>query len=302
MHHLRNSIRNRLLNGVSYNHFHSGLRDTIGSRARTLAVFAYGKREHRSRTAKLRRLKQARGTASGPLLILGAGGSVSTIDHQWISYFRANGGRLMFSNGAAALPSEWVSCDDYLVLADPAYLADAGEDLSLSDDVKIDRQFLSRFAGTVFFPAAKEQPVSLSSNDVMFFNFDGLEGLGSGVDPTRPRRYSGVTILSAIAIGLYLGHEPILVCGVDQDYVRFLQLDGLNQVHVSGAHFYDEPPKPWNAPGKDMADILYDTARILRDMRLFLGQPVVNLGGEISFVDVFPRACPWYPPTCASEG
>jgi len=208
----------------------------------------------------------------------------------------------MLSNGAAALPPEWISQEDYLVLADPAYFGDVSDGGLASEDVSRDRLLLSQFPGRVFMPAAKERPGTLSSEQVIHFNFEGLEGFGSGIDPTRPRRYSGVTVLAAISVALYLGHAPVLLCGVDHDYLRFMHLDGLNRVHVMGAHFYEEPGKQWDAPGKDMADILYDTARILRDMRLFLGQPVVNLGGETSFVDLFPRACPWYPPTCASEG
>lgn len=200
----------------------------------------------------------------------------------------------MGSNGFASVENALGASADYLVLADPAYFdsADPGEE---SAAVVRDRAMARTFEGTLFVPAAKEAPPESGSRTTIYFEFDGLEGFGWRADPTRPRGFSGVTILSAISIGLYLGYGPIYICGIDYDYFRTFQMDGLNRIVVGRSHHFEESESYWNAMGKDMADVLFDAARILRDLRNFASRDVVNLGGPSSLVDCFPRACPWRP-------
>ena len=286
--------REFVLTWNSYNEFPAGVTGIVVARLRTLLVFAYGRRRYPRTRQRVKRLRSMKGSCQGPLLVLGAGPSLEALSPEWLTYFREQGGMVMGSNGFAYVEATLGASADYLVLADPAYFDSAGQG-DESAAVERDRAMARAFEGTLFVPAAKEVPLGRGSRRTIYFEFDGLEGFGWRADPTRPRGFSGVTILSAISIGLYLGYGPIYVCGIDYDYFRTFQMDGMNRIVVGRSHYFEESESYWNAMGKDMADVLFDAARILRDLKNFASCDVVNLGGPSSLVDSFPRACPWRP-------
>jgi hypothetical protein len=235
------------------------------------------------------------GTFSGPALVIASGPSASLASGRFVEWFSFCGGSVFGLNGFANLPAFEVRDPDILVLADPMYFpTHDSPDLVPTEALRRDIERTSRFLGRLFVPFEKLSGSPDSSADVVPFDFRGLEGWSKSIRPTAPRGYSGLTSYAALAIALYLGHSPVFLLGFDNSFAHRLEVGADNRVRVVHQHAYSEEDRDWT-PLTTMDNILANVALCLYDLRLFGGNDVVNLGGQFSLVDTFPRASPWTP-------
>lgn len=290
-------IRRKVLSLPSYNGLNSTLTSVMSARLRTLAIFAHG-RVSRQRRKRLRfeDLKALRSSLPNGAMVIAAGPSAIDVTKNGIQWMRLNGRSIWALNGVATHDWSKEFPPEYIVLADPLHFPRAPQSSAkLPPEVMRDLRYLETFTGTLFVPHAKLEYLTETPASVIPFNFEGLEGLTSNIDPTRPRGYSGLTAYAALALALYVCNGDILLSGYDSSWSRFLQVDDLNRVVIGSHHSYDDDSTIWE-PMVGIGDALANCARCLKDLEMFPGDRVVNLGGRSSMVDHFPRASVWVPP------
>lgn len=59
------------------------------------------------------------------------------------------------------------------------------------------------------------------------------------VDISKPRGYLSVSAYKALAIALYLGYDHVYICGIDNNYIKFLEVDSENRLSYQVPHIAD---------------------------------------------------------------
>jgi hypothetical protein len=73
------------------------------------------------------------------------------------------------------------------------------------------------------------------------YGFCDIENLlsGNAVDISKPRGYLSASAYKALAIALYLGYDHVYICGIDNNYIKFLEVDSENRLSYQVPHIGD---------------------------------------------------------------
>lgn len=130
------------------------------------------------------------------------------------------------------------------------------------------------------------------SNDIYYFDDRSLEGWSKNVSPIRPRGYTSLTALKALAFAAHLGYSSIYVLGLDNDMFRAVSVDKCNTVTEGN----------WHSTGTDagrgrgvqdlpngIGDYFYGVSKTFLDLRLFSKYNQITNMDSASLVDAFPK-------------
>jgi len=127
----------------------------------------------------------------------------------------------------------------------------------------------------------------------MYIDNRELIGFSKSTDPTRPRGYSSLTALNAIAAALYMGFDNVYLIGLDGDMFKALRVDLENSLYFGNTNLADNAGSPLTPlshlqPG-GMADMLYNFSTEFLDIkRCFTDERIFNLNKN-SLVDGFKK-------------
>jgi hypothetical protein len=181
---------------------------------------------------------------------------------------------------------------NFYVLSDPKHHPE-----SESEIARTVWQYLINTVGvTVLVPRSWDVQSVYPSICVAHFEDRSLEGLSKNIDPRRPRGYSSLTALKALALANFLGYASIFVLGLDNSLFKGLVVTGDNRILEESNH----APR---GSTLDVADVTEDYPNGLEDYffglavasaqlrQFFKAAPVINLNPD-SFADAFPKQDP----------
>jgi hypothetical protein len=254
-------------------------------------LFQYGIQTKRG-LANLRSMRDVHKEV--PALIIANGPSSQDLTASQILQLQRSGCVFYAMNGfALSRAAEYISADYYLV-ADPDFANEEYPELA-----KI-YQYLEKNPQTaVVTPAVTHLLTNFLGKRI---HLNGLPGapLARSLSPLRLRSYTDSVALLALSFAIYLGHKTIYVIGLDNSYFRNYEVDYLGRtfVNFAGLHGYVEDLQQLNIQylnprvTRDMADALYGSAILLRDLKRFSTRAnIINVGVSDRTNDVFPRAC-----------
>jgi hypothetical protein len=97
-------------------------------------------------------------------------------------------------------------------------------------------------------------------------------------DVARPRGYITMTAYKALAIALYMQYEKIYICGMDNDYFKWLETNETNQLFYNDRHFFDNGKKTsTQGDGDTVGEFLYHHHFLFAHFSKFPGRSIVNL-------------------------
>lgn len=112
------------------------------------------------------------------------------------------------------------------------------------------------------------------------------------VDITKKKGYVSLTLYKAISAACYMGYENIYICGFDNDYFKYFQVDEENQMFFIENHFYSEE----NSESvlrkeefhKSMGELLLNASLYFEGLNKFKDLPIINLD-KTGLVDSFSK-------------
>ena len=274
------SITNILLNKIS-NFFHF--------------FIGYGKTYIRYHH-EIARLSSLRGGAKNKAMVIGNGPSQGYITPEILSKFKSNGHSIYavnFWHKNKALES---IAPDYLVISDPATLADPSK-INVGSDRKKDNNDLIDYLKKnkdikILCPFEKVIYIKGIFGVDRIYGFCDLEvrWVSKNIDPRYPRGYLSMTLLKALGLASFIGHKKMYVIGMDNTYPRNIYCDENNHVINHEVHAGQEDSIiDFNPLLPSMAVALQEYLYIFSDtQKCFGGLPVLNLD-PYSLTDAFPK-------------
>jgi hypothetical protein len=143
---------------------------------------------------------------------------------------------------------------------------------------------------TLITPYSWKKEVDPLTNNVMYFNDSGLEGVSRNINPIFPRGYASMTAYKALSISVFMGYRKINILGIDNSNYRNLTFTPNNQILQHPFHFgpYGSTVNFSEALGFNSARYFLDLAQVLADLELFKGCEIFNLDIE-SVIDSFEK-------------
>jgi hypothetical protein len=240
---------------------------------------------------QIKTTKGLRGSKKGEKVFIFANGpSVNNLDPNKINsceydVFCVNG--FLFSEF-----SNYVTPSHY-VLSDPSYFNGAKGNDSQRDIQKNNRLVddFQKNKITLFVPF--EYLEFCEYNDK--YGFCDIEAMYSNntCDITAPRGYRSMTAYKAISIASYLGYEAIYICGFDNSYFKYLEVDEANQVsyvipHLVGGEAERVYISSVPGCGETVGEYMYIDHHLFDDLEKFNGANIINLDKE-SLVTAFSK-------------
>lgn len=112
------------------------------------------------------------------------------------------------------------------------------------------------------------------------------------VDMTKRKGYVSMTLFKAISAACYMGYEKIYICGFDNDYFKYYQVDEENNIYFLDNHFYSkensEPVKRKQEFYKSMGELLLNISLTFAGLEKFKNKPIINLDKN-GLVDSFSK-------------
>ena len=266
---------------------------------------AYSTRMSPAERRKLAPLKRYTGCFGDLDALLIAGGpSASTIDPETVNGLQKLGHLHVFAINkffASILGS--VLKPDFYVLSDPVS-GPTGQLGSWREEV-----FQSYPVTTLFVPSHwhyEDEAEFRFANQIVRFENRSLEGWGSGCDPTKLRRYLGLSTLCAMSIATFMGYRKIGIIGLDATHTVGLSVDAENQMFIKPVHHegaggpgFQSVSRRLGESGKyqgtyrNASDLFFGEATLHDHLDRFFSPEgcFVNLSEE-SVVTSFPRQLP----------
>ncbi|MBF0570625.1 MAG: DUF115 domain-containing protein [Candidatus Omnitrophica bacterium] len=265
------------------------IREQIRYRIRTYwHLFRYYKnfmwphRELLKKTANLRGIHKGQNA-----FVFGCGPSLKRLDIQKIKQYQKKEKFNIYAVNAF-INSEFCQevIPDYYILSDPQSFKPEKE---YSATASLVWKKLNQYHVPLFVPADLYQQADYQHK----FIFCDQANLYSRnvTDPLSPAGFLSLTVLKAIQIALFMGHEKIYICGVDHDHFKSLYVDEHNDLYFDDTHFYGGDKKNiyrlkgWEAT---MMNQFYLSCLVWESFARFRHCPIINLNPE-SFVDTFTK-------------
>ena len=264
---------------------------TLGA-ARFLRDIFRGHRE----MAKLSELKGAKTDRTA--IVIGNGPSQGLISAELLQEFKKAGNEIIAVNFWHLNTGLSKVVPEYLVISDPATLADPKLNISIRDSTRAGNETFLQYLKThesikLFVPIGRVNYFKriFGESRVLGFVDTEMRWLSSNIDPRFPRGYLGMTLYKALALAIHIGYKQIYLIGMDNTYPRDLFCDSNNRIlsidrhaGVEEVHLVDQTQFIPN-----MAVWAQDMFQLFSDLRnCFSGYQVLNLDCY-SLTDVFPK-------------
>lgn len=225
------------------------------------------------------------------------GPSLRKIDFRKVEKYRRQEGFKLFGVNSFVLLENKV-IPDFYVLSDPAFFGDfryvnEKRKEEIVKTVKIlSEQKIPLFVPINFAKIIKKSNI-FRQNDIFFFNdFEFLWFNKNVSNILLPRAYQSMTAYKAISIALYMGFEKIYICGFDNNWFKFIEVNKENKIMYINEHFKNQADDgvrivpSWEA--KNLGELLHGFAMLFYDLYKFPRDKIINLDKE-SLVDAFSK-------------
>lgn len=249
--------------------------------ARYYKNFMWPGRELLKRTAALRGVHKG-----SDAFVFGCGPSINTLDTYKINKYRKERGFKVYAlNSYITGNSSATVIPDYYVLSDPANLGHPKHE-GHRKTAEIIWQRLKENHIPVFMPADLHQNVEYQDKYI-FCDHENLYSANT-TDPLVSRGFISLTVLKAVQIALFLGHEKIYIGGVDHDHIKTFHVNKDNKILYNETHFYDGHHSATTAVWDrgNMLKMFYGGFLAFGSYGRFARHSIINLNPD-SFVDCF---------------
>jgi hypothetical protein len=248
--------------------------------------FMWANRDLFKKTAALRGIHQG-----SSAFVFGCGPSVNTLDMKKIKkYQKEQGFKIYAVNAYITSENSLEAVPDYYILSDPRALGHPKDEKD-RQTAKIVWERLTNNRIPLFVPADLHGNVEYQ-NKYIFCDQENLFSRNV-TDLLRPRGFISLTVLKAVQIALFLGHEKIYICGVDHADTKSLHVGKDNKLVYEEPHFYDAKNKTARmvVENINMTEMFYLGFLGFESFNRFAGHPIINLNPE-SFVDCYSKEHP----------
>ncbi len=297
-------IRNIIREYPGYQHYPRNKRHWCQVKIRaTLSLVSQIVTTDKSTKGKIKELKKLRNTRDNAVLLIGNGPSSSSLTKDQIAYFRYLGGSIAVMNSFYKSHLAQEIEPDYYFVVDPEHW-----EAKYISNITL-RKELQNYLGTLLNPITIVQPAQfedIGSMNCSYIYVDGRssQGLWRRKRPDKPWGLPSSVSMVALATLDFLGHKPIFFSGLDSTFIKFFEIDDLNQVinHGIGQHFYPasteisdimepiEERGKFRAPYRDLADLYYGHSVFLHDLDWLCKDKCINIGND-NGNQTSPRAC-----------
>lgn len=181
---------------------------------------------------------------------------------------------------------------DYYCLSDPAAFGGKtgyGQD----NDDKVQNQMkkvaekIQNLGLPVFIPVESYDRINWPNR----YPFCDQQDLYSNnvIDPLSPRGYVSMTVLKALTMALYMGHERIYIAGIDCSDIKHTFVDRNNDMYLDYKHFFNDKKNPLKLyHASNMCEMLYWEHLLYESFGRFSGHPIINLDPD-GLLDCFSK-------------
>ena len=249
----------------------------LWKRIRSSLLYAFERVRFFQPYSELRALK---GSAQGrSAFVLANGPSVASLDPHKV---RERGFDIFAVNGYLWSEFAKIASPTHYVLSDPACFYTEHNKRRSENQIAISKKYiglideLGSLQAKLFVPMRFKHLVAIQ-NVVGFCDVEN-ELSNNVIDVTRPRGYMSMTAYKALAIALYLGYERVFICGMDNDYFKYLEADEENRLYYNDRHFFGEGKKTSTAvDGDTVGEFLYTHHFLFSNFSKFPRERIVNL-------------------------
>lgn len=228
---------------------------------------------------------------NSPALVMGNGPSTAGLNSSDVNIFIDRGGHLFTVNHVfehAVLDCRRIFCH---TLSDPESMD------QLANPSSGMHAFLTQTAiDYLYVPDGHKRQYSKMLPDLNVLPFCDREirtrvwKRSSSIRPDRPRSYLSLTVYKALALAIWMGHNPIYIVGFDNTYVRDLYCGPSNEIILRQRHFYGESlPGNYSQLYASVGDLVYELSLAFSDLHKFARASVLNLD-PFSLTDAFPKS------------
>jgi len=233
------------------------------------------------------RLKKARNTKSQiEALVLGNGPSLAKISFPKVKNLQKMGLEVFVVNYFPLFENTENITPNYLVLSDSGTRPSNKEERS----GRLWNWIRENESVTLCVPYSWKREVEIITENVIYFNDSGVEGIFQNINPIFPRSYASLTAYKALSLSLYFGYNKISILGIDNSNYRNLLFTANNDVLQQPFHFgpYGTTVNFTQTLGMNASRYFLDLAQILEDLEMFKSDKLVNLDCE-SVIDSFKK-------------
>lgn len=221
--------------------------------------------------------KDLEGTKRGQnAFVFACGGSMNNIDPIKIKAFGydiiAVNGYLLSDFGSKIPPTHYV-------LSDPSWFNGSVGNDRYRDAERNDKviNLLANLNAKLFVPLNYIKYITYKE----LYGFCDIENSLSTnvVNIGKPRGYNSVTAYKALAIALYLGYDHIYICGIDNNYLKYLEVDSSNRLSYAVPHIQKSTRVYLDADGfcATVGEYMYRDHKLFEDLRKFPHSRITNL-------------------------
>ncbi len=225
--------------------------------------------------------------------VLAGGPSLKKLNFYKVNLLQKDSGYKVFclSSYISTELAEIVTPDFYIV-SDPAFL---GDNRNISEEkvkeIEDSIKNLEKLNITLFLPVEFKGRLKIK-NTIFYFNDCEFRWFNKNVtNILKPRSYLSMTAYKALAIACYMGFDTIYICGFDNNWIKFLEVDKNNDIYYDNPHGYKQADaKKLKMTGKDgnnVGELLYRHSFLFLDLYKF-PKNIINLDPE-SLVDAFSK-------------
>ena len=225
--------------------------------------------------------------------VLGCGPSLNKLDLRKLAKYQKEDQFKVYAVNSYLL-SEYTQelVPDYYFLSDPAlfgHKTDYGQayDDKAQDLVRRVSEKIKVLSLPVFIPADFYDKVDWPTK----YPFCDQQDLYSKniIDPIRPRGYLSATVLKALTMALFMGHEKIYIAGIDCSDIKYTFVNKKNEMHLDYRHFFNDNHNPLRISyAANMCEMLYWEHLLYESYRRFWEYPIINLDPD-GLLDCFSK-------------
>ena len=241
-----------------------------------------------NKTLSLRGIHQGRSA-----FVLGCGPSLNKYDLRKLARYQKEKKFNVFAvNSYLFSDHAKILTPDYYFLSDPVAFGSktgygSANDAALKNQMECVWQKIKGLKLPLFVPLGLYDRVDLLDK----FPFCDQENIYSvNVDnPLKPRGYVSMTVLKALTMALFMGHEKIYIAGMDCSDFKHMVVDKENVLYLDYNHFFN--PKHNRLQYyhvANMCEMLYAEHLLFQSFGRFSGYPIVNLDPD-GLLDCFSK-------------
>ncbi len=268
------------LGSISSPHYYYGRSVTRFLAHLTLTQMGFFKRRGLSKELK-QELKGIRNSKTGKSALV-IGGGPSLTDFCWDQVKDLVHEVIVVNNFHLSGLSNQIK-PDYICLSDPnSFLPASGDRAQIFNSLW---EFVSSSGATVIAPHFYRNFKFPEKTKAYFFDDREFFTLRKSISPLRPRSYSSMTFLKALAFCIFLGYKTIYIIGLDNSEFLSYEGDESNQLFINYKKFYGG--RELNLIQEDklkidffpdgLAGRLQSYAHLFGDLALFEDYNIVNL-------------------------